>query len=119
MAGNLAGITDAAGNDWSCEYAKRGNQTRADAPNNGTTLVSYDTLDRPVSTTDARDTTMTTGTLASEYTRYPQSVSGTHLNMDHLPGDTAHPRRSDPVRRATAIPLQLRGPRDLADEIRL
>ncbi|SOD66378.1 YD repeat-containing protein [Streptomyces zhaozhouensis] len=60
VAGNLVGMTDAAGNEWSWEYDKRGNQTRADDPDKGTTLISYDTLDRPVSTTDARDITLTT-----------------------------------------------------------
>ncbi|MDT0269169.1 RHS repeat-associated core domain-containing protein [Streptomyces sp. DSM 44915] len=61
VAGNLIGMSDAAGNDWSWEYDKRGNQTLADDPDKGRTTVSYDALDRPVSTTDARGITLTSG----------------------------------------------------------
>ncbi|WGD40492.1 RHS repeat protein [Streptomyces cathayae] len=57
--GNLARMTDAAGNTWSWTFDARGRQTRADDPDKGVTTTVYNELDRPVRTTDARGVTLT------------------------------------------------------------
>ncbi|WP_432058665.1 RHS repeat-associated core domain-containing protein [Streptomyces sp. bgisy022] len=57
--GNLARMTDAAGNTWSWTFDARGRETRADDPDKGVTTTVYDELDRPVRTTDARGVTLT------------------------------------------------------------
>lgn len=57
-AGELATVTDAAGNVWRYTYDLRGRQIRAEDPDRGTTTRTYDDLDRLVSTTDAEGRTV-------------------------------------------------------------
>ncbi|GAB3992544.1 hypothetical protein GCM10029992_01920 [Glycomyces albus] len=58
--GNLATVTDPAGNEWSYEYDLRGRQTSASDPDTGTTTAVYDVAGQMVQTTDARGQTLTT-----------------------------------------------------------
>jgi RHS repeat-associated protein len=56
-AGELAAITDAAGNTWSYKYDLLGDQTSRTSPDAGTTTTSYDAAQLVVSVTDARGKT--------------------------------------------------------------
>lgn len=60
LAGELATITNAAGNKWTNYYNIRGNLTSTDDPDRGTTATTYDALDRPKTTTDAKSQTLWT-----------------------------------------------------------
>ncbi|MBC6460895.1 sugar-binding protein [Actinomadura sp. HBU206391] len=55
-AGQLASVTDPAGNEWTYTYDLRGRKTETTDPDKGTTTFGYDDLDRLVSTDDARTT---------------------------------------------------------------
>jgi RHS repeat-associated protein len=56
-AGQLATITDAAGNEWSFGYDLLGDATSQSYPDSGTTTATYDAAGQPISVTDARDKT--------------------------------------------------------------
>jgi RHS repeat-associated protein len=56
-AGQLATITDAAGNQWSYGYDLAGDQTTATTPDTGTTTSAYDADGNLTSVTDARGKT--------------------------------------------------------------
>ncbi|MBQ1090290.1 sugar-binding protein [Streptomyces sp. B93] len=56
--GELAKVTDAAGNAWTYEYDLLGRQTRSTDPDRGKTLSTYDDRGQLLSTTDARNTTL-------------------------------------------------------------
>ncbi|WP_327174878.1 sugar-binding protein [Streptomyces sp. NBC_01335] len=58
-AGQLAKLTDAAGNAWTYGYDQRGNQTSAADPDKGTTTSVYDERGQLVSTTDSRNKKIT------------------------------------------------------------
>ncbi|GLX99506.1 polymorphic toxin-type HINT domain-containing protein [Herbidospora sp. NBRC 101105] len=58
-AGQLAAVTDAAGNEWKYTYDLRGRKTKDEDPDKGTTTSTYNDLDQLTSTTDARGTTLT------------------------------------------------------------
>ncbi|MFB8296332.1 RHS repeat domain-containing protein [Streptomyces bacillaris] len=58
--GQLAELTDPAGNSWSFGYDQRGRQTRSDDPDKGTTTAAYDDRGRVTSTEDARGTRLFT-----------------------------------------------------------
>jgi RHS repeat-associated protein len=53
-AGQLASVTDPAGNTWTSTYDMRGRKTQTTDPDKGPTSYAYDDLDRLTSTTDAR-----------------------------------------------------------------
>jgi RHS repeat-associated protein len=55
-AGELAVITDAAGNTWRYTYDVRGRRIRALDPDNGTSAMTYDDADEMLTMTDARGT---------------------------------------------------------------
>jgi RHS repeat-associated protein len=52
--GQLAQVSDPAGNDWTYTYDLRGRQTQVADPDKGTTTYTYDNLDRIATATDAR-----------------------------------------------------------------
>jgi len=58
-AGQLASMTDTAGDVWSWTYDLLGRQTKAVDPDTGTTTSSYDDASRLVTTTDARNQSLT------------------------------------------------------------
>jgi RHS repeat-associated protein len=57
-AQQLAGITDAAGNQWSYTYDLAGDQKSATDPDAGTTTMTYDPAGQLMSSTDARGKTV-------------------------------------------------------------
>ncbi|MFJ9263614.1 RHS repeat-associated core domain-containing protein [Streptomyces bacillaris] len=56
--GELAEVTDPAGNSWSYAYDQQGRQTRANDPDKGTKHTTYDDRGRQLTTTDSRGTTL-------------------------------------------------------------
>ncbi|MET9274816.1 RHS repeat-associated core domain-containing protein [Kribbella sp. NPDC003557] len=58
--GDLASLTDSAGNSWRYEYDVLGRKVKADDPDKGTAVMTYDDADQLISTTDARDKTVVT-----------------------------------------------------------
>jgi RHS repeat-associated protein len=56
--GELAKVTDPAGNAWGYSYDQMGRQTRADDPDKGVTTTVYDDHDQVTSTKDARGTSL-------------------------------------------------------------
>jgi RHS repeat-associated protein len=58
--GQLATVTDPAGNQWSFDYDLRGQRVANHDPDSGTTTAVYDHAGRLVSTTDARGETLST-----------------------------------------------------------
>jgi RHS repeat-associated protein len=59
--GDLASITDAAGNTWTAGYDQRHRRTAVDDPNRGHTDLGYDEAGELTSTTDARGVTRVYG----------------------------------------------------------
>lgn len=57
-AGQLAGMTDAAGNRWSYGYDLLGRRTSSSDPDKGATTMAYDDVGQLESATDARGTTL-------------------------------------------------------------
>jgi RHS repeat-associated protein len=57
-AGRLAGVTDAAGNDWTYGYDLRGRQVTSSDPDKGTTTTTYDDAGQVLTVTDARGETL-------------------------------------------------------------
>ncbi|NIK61141.1 RHS repeat domain-containing protein [Kribbella shirazensis] len=57
--GELASLTDSAGNVWRYEYDVLGRKVKADDPDKGLATMTYDDADQLVSTTDARGKTIT------------------------------------------------------------
>ena len=57
-AGQLAVLTDPAGNGWTSVYDLRGRKIQATGPDTGTTTSTFDDLGRLTSTTDVRDRTV-------------------------------------------------------------
>ncbi|MCP3765362.1 polymorphic toxin-type HINT domain-containing protein [Streptomyces sp. MAR25Y5] len=57
-SGELAKVTDPAGNTWSYEYDQLGRQTVADDPDAGITRTTYDERGQVETTTDSRDVTL-------------------------------------------------------------
>jgi len=98
-AGNLAGITDAAGNEWSYTYDTRGYRVKASDPDTGTSTMAYDNAGELTSTTDARGTTIAYSydDLGRKTGEYENSTSGTKLaewDYDTLPGGIGLPAGS-------------------------
>jgi RHS repeat-associated protein len=60
-SGELAEVTDAAGNTWQYIYDVRGNRTRAVDPDHGERTMTYDAAGQLLTTTDARGETVATG----------------------------------------------------------
>jgi RHS repeat-associated protein len=60
-AGQLASVTDPAGNTWRYGYDVRGNQIRVDDPDKGVSAMEYDVAGQLVATTDARNIKLTYG----------------------------------------------------------
>ncbi|MFE7590366.1 ricin-type beta-trefoil lectin domain protein [Kitasatospora sp. NPDC057512] len=58
-AGQIAGMTDAAGNTWTYTYDLRGRQTSATDPDTGTTSRTYDGASRVSTSTDAKGQVLT------------------------------------------------------------
>ncbi|MCC3763010.1 hypothetical protein K3N28_07995 [Glycomyces sp. TRM65418] len=92
--GNLAEVTDPAGNQWTYEYDLRGRQISATDPDTGTTTAVYDDAGQLTSTTDARGQVLTT-TYDDLGRRYNlTSGDGTRLNAwryDSAPGGKGLP----------------------------
>lgn len=59
--GELAKITDSAGNVWTYTYDQRGRQIESTDPDKGLVRSTYDDLDRKVTSTDAREKSIWTG----------------------------------------------------------
>ena len=80
-AGQLAEVTDPAGNTWRYTYDLRGRQTRAEDPDHGATTYRYNQADQLESTTDARNVTLTNtyDTLGRETGLYEGGTDGTKL----------------------------------------
>lgn len=57
-AGQMATVTDAAGNVWRYEYDVLGRKTRAEDPDKGTSVINYDDAGQPLTVTDARGKTI-------------------------------------------------------------
>ncbi|SDS14977.1 intein N-terminal splicing region/RHS repeat-associated core domain-containing protein [Jiangella sp. DSM 45060] len=57
-AGQLATVTDVAGNVWSYEYDLRGRQVQKTDPDTGTTQLTYDAAGQLTSTTDSENRTL-------------------------------------------------------------
>lgn len=57
-SGQVETVTDEAGNVWRNHYDLRGRKVRTDEPDRGTTTFVYDSADRMVARTDARDETV-------------------------------------------------------------
>ncbi|MFE9689124.1 RHS repeat-associated core domain-containing protein [Micromonospora sp. NPDC005806] len=57
-SGDLATVTDPAGNVWRYTYDLRGRKVRDDDPDKGTTTYTYDNADQLLTETDARGTTL-------------------------------------------------------------
>ncbi|MFD7153011.1 RHS repeat domain-containing protein [Kribbella sp. NPDC059898] len=60
-AGQLASVTDPAGNVWQYTYDVRGRKIEENDPDRGTTTYTYNDLDQVATTTDARKVTLTYG----------------------------------------------------------
>ncbi|WP_189220855.1 MULTISPECIES: RHS repeat domain-containing protein [Streptomyces] len=58
--GELAEVTDPAGNRWTYTHDQLGRQTKTTDPDKGTTTSTYDDRDQLTTTTDARGTTLAT-----------------------------------------------------------
>ncbi|GAB3926320.1 RHS repeat-associated core domain-containing protein [Kribbella albertanoniae] len=56
--GQLAAVTDPAGNQWTYEYDVRGRKTKEVDPDKGTTTFAYDDLDKVSTQTDSRGQTL-------------------------------------------------------------
>ncbi|WP_053170603.1 polymorphic toxin-type HINT domain-containing protein [Streptomyces sp. SBT349] len=57
-AGQLAGVTDPAGNNWSYDYDQLGSRTTSTDPDAGTSESTYDDRGQLLTTTNARDITL-------------------------------------------------------------
>jgi RHS repeat-associated protein len=79
--GQLAGVTDAAGNTWKYSYDVRGRKISATDPDRGTTTYTYDDGDQVLTSTDARGVT-----LANSY-----DALGRHTGL--FDGSTSGPKR--------------------------
>ncbi|TGB00874.1 sugar-binding protein [Streptomyces sp. MZ04] len=77
--GELAKVTDPAGNNWSYSYDQLGRQTETTDPDKGTTKSTYDDRGQLTTTTDARGTT-----LASVYDNLGRK---TELRKDSATGE--------------------------------
>ena len=55
-AGRLAAVTDPAGNIWRNTYDLRGNETKVEDADKGTSTLTYDAAGQVVTSTDARGT---------------------------------------------------------------
>ncbi|MFF3467684.1 ricin-type beta-trefoil lectin domain protein [Streptomyces sp. NPDC002619] len=95
--GNRTSATDTTGNNtWSWTYDARGRQVRAVDPDTGTTITTYDDLDRPVTTTDDRGITVWTGYDALSRTTEQrldddQGAPLTQFTYDTIPGAKGQP----------------------------
>jgi YD repeat-containing protein len=56
--GELASVTDSAGNTWKFGYDQRGRRTSAEDPDKGKSSSSFNTAGQPLTTTDARNVTL-------------------------------------------------------------
>jgi RHS repeat-associated protein len=89
-AGDLATVTDSAGDRWTASYDQRRRKTSSTDPNRGNTGYGYDDEDRLVSSTDARGVTVAFGydELGRKSGEYQNSTSGPALatwTYDTLP----------------------------------
>ncbi|MEU4578730.1 RHS repeat-associated core domain-containing protein [Nonomuraea sp. NPDC023979] len=127
--GEPATMRDPAGNTWSYAYDLRGRTTRSVAPDTGTRVTTYDDLDRPVTTTDARGRTLvrkydalgrnteiregsTTGTLIAAWTYDTRSKGDLTEQTRHSEG-RAYTERIDaydhagrPVKYTVVVPQE-------------
>ncbi|GAA4672387.1 hypothetical protein Prum_075750 [Phytohabitans rumicis] len=81
-AGEIASVTDAAGNVWKYGYDLRGRKTRDEDPDKGVTSYTYDDADQVLTTTDARSKTLafTYDDLGRRTGMYEGSTAGTKLS---------------------------------------
>ncbi|MEV4826133.1 RHS repeat-associated core domain-containing protein [Micromonospora sp. NPDC049274] len=94
--GELATVTDPAGNVWRYSYDLRGRRIHTEDPDSGTSTSRYDDEDQLISVTDARGHTVanTYDPLGRPTGRYDGSPDGTKLadwTYDTLPGGTGMP----------------------------
>ncbi|MFJ6198246.1 RHS repeat domain-containing protein [Micromonospora sp. NPDC092111] len=90
-AGDLATVTDPAGNRWRYSYDLRGRKIRSEDPDAGTATYAYDDEDRLLSTTDGRGRTVAYryDAVGRKTGMFDGSTSGTKLadwTYDTLPG---------------------------------
>ena len=80
-AGEIASVTDAAGNVWKYTYDLRGRKTRDEDPDKGVTAYTYDNADQVLTTTDARSKTVAYSydALGRRTGTYEGSTAGTKL----------------------------------------
>ncbi|WP_053207179.1 RHS repeat-associated core domain-containing protein [Jiangella muralis] len=80
-AGQLATVTDAAGNVWSYEYDLRGRQVEKTDPDTGTAQLTYDVAGQLTSTTDAENRTLayTYDALGRKTSTHQGSVTSTAI----------------------------------------
>ncbi|WP_052744899.1 RHS repeat-associated core domain-containing protein [Micromonospora sp. HK10] len=98
-AGQLATVTDPAGNVWRHSYDLRGRETRTEDPDTGTRLTTFDDGDRVLSTTDSRGRTLayTYDELDRKTAMFDGSTAGTKLaewTYDTLAGGKGLPTGS-------------------------
>ncbi|MEU4480171.1 RHS repeat-associated core domain-containing protein [Micromonospora sp. NPDC023966] len=94
--GELSTITDPAGNTWRFSYDARGNRSRVEDPDQGTTTSTFGDSDELLTTTDARGTTLAFeyDALGRKTVEHQDSVTGPKLaewTYDKLPDGTAVP----------------------------
>ncbi|MGW4211690.1 RHS repeat domain-containing protein, partial [Lentzea sp. NPDC004789] len=80
-AGQLASVTDPAGNAWRYTYDLRGRKVAADDPDTGHSTTAYDNAGRVLSATDSRGRTVayTYDALSRKTASFDGSTSGTKL----------------------------------------
>ncbi|MEJ3750925.1 RHS repeat-associated core domain-containing protein [Actinomycetes bacterium KLBMP 9797] len=81
-SGDLATVTDAAGNVWKYTYDLRGRKVKDEDPDKGATAYTYDNADQVLTATDARGKTLalTYDGLGRKTATYEGSTSGTKLS---------------------------------------
>ena len=94
--GELASVTDPAGNAWRFAYDARGRKSRVDDPDQGTTRYTYGDSDELLTTTDAREMTLAYeyDALGRKIAMRQASATGPVLaewTYDRLPDGTAVP----------------------------
>ncbi|MEJ3750926.1 RHS repeat-associated core domain-containing protein [Actinomycetes bacterium KLBMP 9797] len=80
--GELATVTDAAGNLWRYTYDLRGRKVKDEDPDKGTTIYTYDHADQVLTAVDARSKTLafTYDALGRKTAMYEGSTSGAKLS---------------------------------------
>ncbi|MFJ6938604.1 ricin-type beta-trefoil lectin domain protein [Streptomyces sp. NPDC101132] len=112
--GNLARVTDPAGNVWTNTYDSRGRPTASTDPDTGSAAFGYDDLDRRVWVQDsAGRKTFTTydklGRKTSEVEDEPNGTLSASWTYDTLPGAKGHPVAATRHTGGTAVTTEVTG----------